>query len=205
MVHPLRIPVVVASLLAAAACASDGRTAPPRPASCDLSQVAVGPVSPFPVAVGDLPVVARVSLGGGMMEGGPVDRLVVHPDGRLFARGDGSMGQPRSRYASIDGEGLTRLQQCIDDSRFVDVPEGSHTPAIGRSGERFCAVADASTTTVTARTSSGVVRTASAEALSLPDQFRPSSGCDFDRPEALTVLHDALDELRQRVADPDGP
>jgi hypothetical protein len=122
--------------------------------------------------------------------------LVVRSDGSVDAVGSGIASRDGMLHATLDGESVARLQRCVDDSDFLALPEGSHSPAYARAGDKFCAVSDAATTTIVLRSTTGDVRTASADGLGLE-----GDSCPLDRPPSLTIMFRALDDLRERVAE----
>lgn len=182
--------VVASCTVLLLACSSSEPDEVVRPPSCELDQLEIVPAASVEAAV-DPVELARLSTVPPLSTAEPVVWLVVFEDGRVEAKPDDALDD-RVRRAAVGRGSLEQLQRCIDESEFVRLEEGSHSDGGGR-----CGVAEPVTTTVMARGSDGRARTVSARGLHAVEGV---GACTFDHPDSLTIVYEALTNLRRRVA-----
>lgn len=184
-VRRVLLAVLCLALPAAACSGSKSDSAATSPASCDLSgitpQVSDGPAESTAPALASMTAFSVETNENILI-------VSVQPNGEITALGTGD--QPH--HGRLTASELAQVQQCIDDSGFLSLDEGFTGAATGSAGgDSRCTVSDASVITVTAKGSSGEVRTASGIGPGFAD-----SGCDFGYPDALVDLHAALERIR---------
>ena len=90
----------------------------------------------------------------------PKTVLVIRSDGSIDAMASSTGEGDGMRHATLDDEAIRGLLQCAADSGFVALTEKSFYAAQGAaSSDKFCAIADAQTTTMAVRAPNGELRT----------------------------------------------
>ena len=164
---------------------------------CQLANVELVPAAGPPPS--GQAVVADLTSRNGMSGNVPSTSLTVYANGDAVALGTGG-----PRHARLDETGLARLSECVDRSGFLDL--GDDYPDQSSKADhagKFCGVNDASTVTVTARSSSGVDKVVNA--YDLDGQGKDGDGCDLGHPMALTDVYRGLSDLRARIVEIGSP
>ena len=170
---------IAGAIALGAAAVAIGCSVPTERTACDLSDATITPRSPEagdPTGID----VARMSTTASYLRApDPRTMLVIRSDGSIDATASSSGEDADIRHATLDDEAIRALLQSAADSGFVAVRDKSFFPAQGiASGQEFCEIADAQTTTIAAHAPNGELRTVSAEALETA-----SSDCDIFRPQ----------------------
>jgi len=164
---------------------------------CQLGNVELVPATGPPPS--GQAVVADLTSRNGMSGNVPSTSLTVYANGDAVALGTGG-----ARHARLDEAGLARLSECVDRSGFLDLADDYPEQASkADQGGQFCGVSDASTETVTARSSSGIGKVVNA--YDLAGQGSDGDGCDLGHPMALTDVYRGLSDLRARIVEIGSP
>lgn len=129
--------------------------------------------------------------------GGP--ELVVADNGVVVAI-DRWSPEASYRIGKLAPAGVEALRACLSSESFLSLGDYS-SELWDAGGGKFCGIADASTQVLFAGPATGVEKSVTAYALDFPTPRVASSNDDCDRfPDALTDLHGAMVDLRDRVA-----